>query len=591
MYNDIMHEVQDINLRKLFQHLKYFLYPMRKYIYIMMISIIMGNVFMSLKELMLKYALDTLLVKDAYLSVVYLVLILLGDYLSELFRRWYDKIMIVYKPELTQNVIKDLTGKLLKTSYEFYQNRTSAQLMTCIDNVADGIKEISILIFDEFIQCVSMILVFSITVATVHMHFFFLFIIWGIVWIVAAWYWGQVMYKHTKHLSVKELKLSQNLSDLLSKIFIALSFNNVKHEEQNVNNWSQEVIDAEQTLRRMQLKVWIVQGFVCGTVHVLLIGYSVYLYYLGQATIGDVSLIFGASASLYMQIWTLTKYIRDFIETAGEIAQGLQVLDAPIVMESDICNTPLQISKGEIVFDHVQFSYNHNPERLIFAGRDYINIAGGSFVAIVGYSGSGKSTLIHLLMRLFEVTGGKILIDGQDIHQVSLSSLRNSIAIVPQEAGMFANRTIAENIGYGLFDDVEEHMDVIISAAKKAQAHDFIMQLSDGYNTRLTNVNMSLSVGQAQRLSIARGFARDAAIFILDEATSALDNNTQLAIQDDLREIVKGKTTLMIAHRLNTVRDADKILVFDNGILMQEGTHNELIELEGCYKDLWSSQR
>lgn len=656
---------KNVNFVYVAEILKQFLLPFKKYIIVLIFTVVMSMALTVTKELMLKHTIDALVAnyKDCFF---WLGMLLASDVLMETCYRLYDKLSINQRPALKKSIVTSLMNKLLGHSYGFYQNRTSAQLSLCISNVCEGVEDLMTLIFDDFLQCFLIIIFTSITVFfNLNLTFALLFIGWGFIWVLAAWYWGSNMYMATKRLSDRQIHLTRNIADLMSEIFIVFSFHNQEHEKKNIEKWSNETVDAERDLRTMQYKIWLVQGFICALVHVLLIGYCVYLFSLGQATAGDLSFIFGTTATIYGKIWDLTKNVREFIETSGKVAQSMQMLDDSnnemgencricrgdalnncmnIDMHEELldgsedfdcldnddlsldtnndgavknilkksmkklgakndesviicekCNKGkiLQIEKGEIVFDHVKFTYGGDGfSKPVFGGSDYIKIDGGSLVAIVGYSGSGKSTLIQLLMRLFEIQGGRIMIDGQNIHEVSIDSLRQNIAIVPQDAGLFMNRSIAENIAYGMYNELDERaMSSIMKAAKKAQAHSFIMELPDGYNTRLLSVGLNISIGQKQRLAIARGFLRDAAIFILDEATSALDNNTQLTIQDDLLEVVKGKTTIMIAHRLNTVQHADKILVFDQGVLIQEGSHDDLLKQDGCYKELWAAQK
>lgn len=210
-------------------------------------------------------------------------------------------------------------------------------------------------------------------------------------------------------------------------------------------------------------------------------------------------------------------------------------------------------------------------------------VPAGKTVALVGSSGSGKTTIMNLLLRFYDVSAGSITIDGQDITKVTLSSLRESLAFVSQDIVLF-NDTARANIAYGKLDASD---DEIIAAARKAHAHDFIMELPDGYNTLVGPAGVKLSGGQRQRLSIARAVLKNAPILLLDEATSALDNTSERAVQDALEELMEGRTTLVIAHRLSTIQDADKILVLDRGHIINSGTHRQLIETSDVYRTMY----
>jgi ATP-binding cassette subfamily B protein len=257
--------------------------------------------------------------------------------------------------------------------------------------------------------------------------------------------------------------------------------------------------------------------------------------------------------------------------------QHREVADAPAA--KDLC-----IERAELQFDNVSFSYESN--RQILFDVDF-SVAAGTTTAVVGHSGSGKSTLARLLFRFYDVDRGAIRIDGQDIREVTQTSLRNAIGIVPQDTVLF-NDTIAYNIAYGRPGAQQEEIE---AAARAAYIHDFIMSLPEGYQTMVGERGLKLSGGEKQRVAIARTLLKNPKILVFDEATSALDSQAEQAIQQQLKEIARNRTTLVIAHRLSTIADAQQILVMSQGRIVERGAHAELLARNGLYADMWQRQQ
>ncbi len=328
------------------------------------------------------------------------------------------------------------------------------------------------------------------------------------------------------------------------------------------------------------MDVWVMQNVLMVLLQAGMTGLLVNMWVKGQATAGDIGfaittfmLMSGYLRNIGENVRMLQKGLDDVEDVANYALMAPQVADAPDAV-------PLAAPEGEIVFDHVSFRYK-SAEAPLYDGFN-LRIAPGEKVALVGATGAGKSTFVKLIQRLYDLQGGAIAIDGQDIALVAQGSLRRAIAVVPQDPALF-HRTIAENIGYARPDATLEEIKL---AAKRAHADAFIEKLPKGYDTLVGERGVKLSGGERQRVAIARAFLADAPILVFDEATSSLDVETELHVQAAMNELMAGRTTIVIAHRLSTIRNADRILVFDKGRVVEEGRHADLKAKGGAYARL-----
>jgi ATP-binding cassette subfamily B protein len=297
--------------------------------------------------------------------------------------------------------------------------------------------------------------------------------------------------------------------------------------------------------------------------------YSV-LVFLTQRLLWPLTRL-GTTLDLYQRAMASTTRVLNLLRTQERIEDGQESL-------------PVEQVRGEVVFDDVLFSYVS--DHLVTLRDLSFRVRAGETAAIVGATGAGKSTVVKLLLRFYDVDSGRICLDGHDIRTLRMRDLRQAIGLVSQDVFLF-HGTVRDNIAYGSFG---ASRDEVIAAARVAEAHDFIMALPDGYHTIVGERGQKLSGGQRQRISIARAVLKDPPVLILDEATSSVDNETEAAIQRSLERIVKDRTTIVIAHRLSTVRNADRIFVLDNGILREQGRHDDLVRGEGIYATLWRVQ-
>ncbi len=311
--------------------------------------------------------------------------------------------------------------------------------------------------------------------------------------------------------------------------------------------------------------------------------YSLQLWGRGAITVAEFVVACTTALLIINEARNLSRRFLEFFEYVGNVANGVHVIVKPHEIVDQPQAVAARIERGRIEFQHVTFGYT--PEQPIF--RDLsVTIPAGQRVGLVGFSGSGKSTFVSLILRLYDIDGGRILIDGLDIRAMTQDSLHRQLSLIPQDPNLF-HRSLMENIRYGRLDATEEE---VKEAARKAHAHDFVMQIRDQYDALVGERGVKLSGGQRQRIAIARVVVKNAPILILDEATSSLDSITEQAIQETLDDVMRGKTVIVVAHRLSTIAHLDRILVFDRGAIVEDGSHADLLERRGAYHRLWSRQ-
>ncbi|MGR9215004.1 ABC transporter ATP-binding protein (plasmid) [Rhizobium leguminosarum] len=382
-----------------------------------------------------------------------------------------------------------------------------------------------------------------------------------------------------------DTKLGGALADAISCNSVVKAFGAESREEtrlgQVLARWDSR---TRRTWKRGTLSGTI-QGFMMVSMQAGILGTGLVMWQQGLATPGDITFVLAMFFVLQGYLRNVGQDIRNLQRAVNDMEELVLLDKMPLGIEDKPNAKPIKIGEGEIVFDRVTFQYGAHPTPLY---EDFsVIIKPGERVGLVGHSGSGKTTFVKLIQRLYDVNSGAIRIDGQDIAGVRQSSLRGQIAIVQQEPILF-HRTLAENIAYSRPNASRREIE---HAAKQASAHDFIMDLPKGYETLVGERGVKLSGGERQRVAIARAFLADAPVLILDEATSSLDSESEVQIQQAMERLMSGRTTLVIAHRLSTVRALDRLLVFDKGNIVEEGDHQALIRLNnGIYRRLFERQ-
>ncbi|MBB2971244.1 ABC transporter ATP-binding protein [Mesorhizobium sp. RMAD-H1] len=476
---------------------------------------------------------------------------------------------------------------VLRQSYAFFQNDFAGRIATKVWQAGQAAGDLMI----SFIQVVWFMLIYSVTtlalVGSLDWRLAAAVVLWIVIFAFIARHYVPMIRKRAEATAEAGSMINGRIVDSYSNIQ-TIKLNTADADETYLRDGFDRYIGALLPLYRSLTGVRVALTALSGLMIVTVAVLAIDLWTKGVVTVGEVSFTLGLVLRLNMLLGRLMMQLNGMLRQLGLIENSMRLVSAPLGLEDRPGAKPLEVTKGAIEVRHVTFHYGKEGGVLDDIS---LSIRGGERVGLVGHSGAGKTTLINLILRLFDVEKGRILIDGQDIRDVTQVSLRQAFAVVSQETALL-HRSLKDNIMIARGDATEEE---VLAAAHQAEADEFIARLEDfkgrkAFDAFVGERGVKLSGGQRQRIAIARAILKNAPILILDEATSALDSEVEAAIQENLYHLMEGKTVIAIAHRLSTIAQLDRLVVMDQGRIVEEGTHEELLARGGIYAGLWARQ-
>lgn len=563
-------------------------YPYRLQLLIYFTASMVWGANISLLPYQLKIIIDAIAVwsgphKDVISVIIMPILIYLGLFtLQSILFRVRDWIRLRAIPSIRKNIIMEMFTYLEKHSHQYFQNHFAGSLSNKIMDMNRGVASIITMSDDLFSQ------IFGIALAIVILWitnpiFTGLFMIWAGLFII-------VTYIYTKRTNTLSYAYSQSKStlsglivDSITNIIHVRLFASSDHEEALTDKQSTDYIEKNRTAQWNILKMNLIQTLLTIGLNIGMFYTLILLYQEDKVTAGDFALIITICSSLSQSLWWVMAQMNEFSDEYGNCRQALTIITEPHTILDKKDAIPIAVTKGKVECQNLCFHYENQPN--LFE-RFNLTIEPGQKIGFVGFSGSGKSSFVHLLLRFYDIQDGMILVDDQNIADVTQDSLRQHIAMIPQDPSLF-HRTLMENIRYGRLDASDKE---VVEASKLANCHEFIMDIPDQYNALVGERGIKLSGGQRQRIAIARAILKNAPILILDEATSALDSVTEKMIQESLDQLMIKRTTIVIAHRLSTLSKMDRLIVLDHGKIIEDGNHEELLKAGGHYAHMWEMQ-
>ena len=488
-------------------------------------------------------------------------------------------------PKVYAEIVSDMHQYVLKHSYAFFQDNFTGGLTKKIFDMASNFEELIRIPHAQFFTGTLRLLVSSgLLFYVVHPAFSVILIVWSVLFVYMTYWLSKNTINYSKQLSEANAGIGSVLSDSITNIMSVKLFSGANNELKKVNDKLKDLVITDRQLRSNTVKINTIQGIAIIALMGMMLASLVYFRAHGQISIGDFALVIMLISTFIEGIYMIGRQIVEFYRIVGVCNQSLSIIREPHELVDSVDAKDLIVSAGKIEFKHINFAYLKG--KSVFNNLNLV-IEPGQKIGLVGLSGGGKSTLVKVLLRLYNVQSGNILIDGQNISQVKKESLHQQIATIPQEPELF-HRTILENIRFAKPNASHEE---IVAAAKSANCDEFINELPEGYDSLVGERGIKLSGGQRQRIAIARAVLKNAPILILDEATSALDSLTEKLIQEGIDQAMQDKTAIVIAHRLSTLKNMNRILVLENGAIVEDGTPKQLLSnSSGKFAKLWTMQ-
>ncbi len=508
------------------------------------------------------------------LLVIYFIRMLLNYFIQ-----YYGHMMGV---RMQAQMRSEMFSHLQKLSFKFYDDHETGKIMSRLTNDLMNVSELAHHGPENVIISSISIIISFVYLSTINL-WLTLIIFACVPFLIII---SSVLRKQMREAFMRSreaiARINASLENSISGIRVTKAFTNSKSEKEKFEAGNAEFVESRRDAYNAMGKFHSTTGFVTDVFNVVILIAGGLFLYSGDINFADYSAFFVSINMFLAPIRNLIGFIEQYQEGVTGFSRFVEIIDTEPEKDRETAKDVDRVD-GHIELRDVTYGYGDDSDVLTAVNLD---IKKGETFALVGPSGGGKTTICHLIPRFYPLENGSILIDGTDIRDIKMESLRRNVGIVQQDIYLF-NASMRDNILYG---NPEADEQAVIAAAKRANIHDFIMSLPDGYDTQIGERGVRLSGGQKQRLSIARVFLKDPPILILDEATSALDNTTEILIQASLDELCKGRTTIVVAHRLSTVKNADRIAVIEGGKVTEQGTHDELIECGGTYAGLYALQ-